>query len=564
MMQFSVDTTPKPPSGCRPLAGKGFGTLFFGLFFLMGALFTVFILGEAFKQLAPWWWPVADCTILSSGVGNTGDDQHPYRALVRYRYEIDGRTYEGDRLFRSDGGTPSFDRARDRAARYQPGAAATCRVSPNHPALAVLERRIPWIVIAVLFPLIFVAIGGYGLYATWRRPSSEKASAVESISQKASSGRGHKVMVFMGLVFVVVGGAVFVPMTGLPAIRLAASTTWEATPCTIVESRMRSWSTDDGTSYRADVLYDYRAGGRDWRSNRVDFFSFLTSGRDNARAILARYRGGADATCWVDPGNPSRSVLERQLRPKHLLGLIPLVFVLAGAALAKHGRKLMRSRQGVEETAIGGDAPTHGPLILKPQLGPVAKVAGSLFFALFWNGIVSLFVWQAWKAWERGSPDWFLTIFLIPFVLVGLASFAFVGHFLLALANPRPRLTLTPGRPILGGELRIEWVFTGRAGRLGHLRIFLEGREEATYQRGTDRVTDREIFATHDLIDTGNDWEIPKGATEIVIPSETMHSFAADSNKIIWEIKVEGEIANWPDIRQNFPIEIRPMRTKDV
>jgi hypothetical protein len=43
-----------------------------------------------------------------------------------------------------------------------------------------------------------------------------------------------------------------------------------------------------------------------------------------------------------------------------------------------------------------------------------------------------------------------------------------------------------------------------------------------------------------------------------------MHSFAADSNKIIWEIKVEGEIANWPDIRQNFPIEIRPMRTKDV
>jgi len=101
-MEFSVDTTPTSPSGCRPLAGRGFGTLFFGLFFLMGALFTVFILGEAFKQLAPWWWPVTDCTILSSGVGDTGDDQHPYRALVQYSYEIDGRTYEGDRLFRSD------------------------------------------------------------------------------------------------------------------------------------------------------------------------------------------------------------------------------------------------------------------------------------------------------------------------------------------------------------------------------------------------------------------------------------------------------------------------------
>ncbi len=563
-MHFSVAPTPSSSSGCRPLAGKGVGTLFFGVFFLMGALFTVFILGEALKQLAPWWWSATECTILSSGVADTGDDQHPYRASVRYRYEIDGRTYEGDRMFRSDGGTPSFDRARDRAARYQPGAAATCRVSPNHPALAVLERRIPWIVIAVLFPLIFVAIGGVGLYATWRGPTSGKEPAVESISQKASSGRGHKVMVFMGLLFAVIGCAVFVPMAGLPAIRFATSMTWEATPCTIVTSTMRSWSTDDGTSYRADVLYEYRAGGRDWRSNRVDFFSFLTSGRDNARAILDRHRGGAEATCWVDSKHPSRSVLERQLRPKHLLGLIPLVFVLAGGALAKHGWKLMRSRRGVEETTTGEDVPAHGALILKPQVGPVGKVAGSVFFALFWNGIVSVFVWQAWKAWERGSPEWFLNIFLIPFVLVGLFSFGVVGHFLLALANPRPRLTLTPGSPRLGDTLRLEWVFTGRAGRLGHVRIFLEGREEATYQRGTDTVTDREVFQTHDLVDTGSDWEIPKGAADIVIPSDTMHSFAAASNKIIWEIKVEGEIVRWPDVNQNFPIEIRPMRIEDV
>ena len=563
-MKFSVDTTPTSSSGCGSLVGKGFGTVFFGLFFLMGALFTFFILGEALKQLAPWWWPAAECTILSSGVDATGEDQHPYRASVRYRYEIEGRTYEGDRMFRSDGGTPSFDRARDRAARYQPDATATCRVNPDIPALAVLERRLPWIVFVVLFPLIFVTIGAVGLYATWRGLRSGKEPAVESISQKAAPGRGHKFMVVFGLIFAAVGGAVFVPLTGLPAIRLATSMTWDATPCTIASSSIRSWSTDDGTSCRADVLYEYRAGGRIWRSNRVDFFSFLTSGRDNARTILGRYPGGADATCWVDPNDPSRSVLERHIRPKHLLGLIPLVFVLAGGALASHGRKLMLSRRGVPETTVREDAPEPGPLILKPQVGPVGKLVGALLFALLWNGIVSVFVWQAWKAWERGSPDWFLNIFLIPFVLVGLFSFFAVGHLLLALANPRPRLILTPGRPRLGSELRLEWRFTGRAGRLGHLRIFLEGREEATYQRGTDTVTEHEIFATHDLIDTGNDWEIPKGVAEIVIPSDTMHSFTADSNKIIWEIKVEGEIARWPDVGQNFRIEICPMRIEDV
>jgi len=266
----------------------------------------------------------------------------------------------------------------------------------------------------------------------------------------------------------------------------------------------------------------------------------------------------------VNPRDPSKSVLDRQFRLKHLLGLIPLVFVLAGWAIARHGWKKMRVRKAAEELTMDEVSIDDSPLFLKPQVGPAGKVGGSLFFALFWNGIVSIFVWQAWKGWEQGNPDWFLTIFLIPFVLVGLASFGFVGHFLLALANPRPRLTLTPGQPRLGNALRLEWRFTGRAGRLGNLRIFLEGREEATYQRGTDTITEREIFATFDLINTQNDWEIPRGAVELTIPSDSMHSFEADANKIIWEIKIEGEIDRWPDIGQNFPITIRPMRIENL
>ena len=67
-----------------------------------------------------------------------------------------------------------------------------------------------------------------------------------------------------------------------------------------------------------------------------------------------------------------------------------------------------------------------------------------------------------------------------------------------------------------------------------------------------------------DLVNTGNDWEIPNGAAELTIPSETMHSFEGDANKIIWEIKVEGEIARWPDVGENFPITIRPIRIENL
>ena len=53
-MDISVYTSSESRTGC---AGKGFGTIFFGVFFLMGSLFTILILGEVWKQAAPWWWP---------------------------------------------------------------------------------------------------------------------------------------------------------------------------------------------------------------------------------------------------------------------------------------------------------------------------------------------------------------------------------------------------------------------------------------------------------------------------------------------------------------------------
>ena len=546
------------------LVGKGCGTFFFGLFFAMGMVFVVLVLGDGLRQVAPWRWVETPCTILSSTVHETDDDEEPYRPLVRYRYEVDGRSYEGDQLSRGTGATANFDRARDLATRYLPGAAATCRVDPDHPAISVLERTLPWIFLAVLVPMIFVAVGAGGLWAVWRGSSSTSEADIQSISGTAPKGRGHRFMIGLGLLFAVAGGSVFTFLFAVPALRTVASARWDATPCRVIRSTVRSWSTDDGTSYQADVLYEYSANGRDWRSNRVTFFSALSSGHADARAICDRYPAGAQLTAWIDPEDPARSVLERGFRPRYLLGLLPLLFLVAGAALMRFGWRQLHAGGEFEERSPERATPGASPVTLKPQLSPVGKVIGTLFFALFWNGIVSVFVWQVWKGWQAGHPDWFLTIFLIPFVLIGLASFVFVGHFTLALANPRPLITLQLGEPCLGDELRVEWRFTGRASRLSHLRIFIEGREEATYRRGTDTVTDHEVFATLPLVDTGNTWEIPLGTAATAIPDDTMHSFATSNNKIVWEIKVAGEIQRWPDVDQNFPITVHPLRLQDV
>jgi hypothetical protein len=83
--------------------------------------------------------------------------------------------------------------------------------------------------------------------------------------------------------------------------------------------------------------------------------------------------------------------------------------------------------------------------------------------------------------------------------LIGLVMIGAVGYCLLALFNPRPTLRVTPGAVPLGGQLRVDWEYSGRTHTLQRVRIRLEGREEATYRRGTTTSTDKNLFARLEL-----------------------------------------------------------------
>ena len=54
----------------------------------------------------------------------------------------------------------------------------------------------------------------------------------------------------------------------------------------------------------------------------------------------------------------------------------------------------------------------------------VGAFLGSLGICLFWNGIVSVFIVKTTTDWRGGGGNWFETLFLIPFVLIGLAILA--------------------------------------------------------------------------------------------------------------------------------------------
>jgi hypothetical protein len=117
---------------------------------------------------------------------------------------------------------------------------------------------------------------------------------------------------------------------------------------------------------------------------------------------------------------------------------------------------------------------------------------------------------------------------------------------------------LSRGAVPLGGSASFTWELNGAAHRVSALRITLRGTESARYRRGTDTKTDTHVFFTETIVDATHTMNIPRGNGIIRIPADTMHSFDADNNKVIWTLHVAGEIPRWPNIDDTFDITVRP------
>ena len=59
-------------------------------------------------------------------------------------------------------------------------------------------------------------------------------------------------------------------------------------------------------------------------------------------------------------------------------------------------------------------------------------------------------------------------------------------------------------------------------------------------------------------MDTTDSYQMLSGSTSFAVPSDALPSFASENNKVIWSIKAQLEIANWPDSDEEFEILVRP------
>jgi hypothetical protein len=131
----------------------------------MGLLFTALLwrsyqLAEETRR----WTPVPALVINSEMISERATPHSPmsYRADIRYRYTLDGKTHTGTRVKRVDGPSSSPGKANDRLESYPLGKSITCFADPAKPDFAILEHATRAGLYSLWFPLLFVA-GGAGI-----------------------------------------------------------------------------------------------------------------------------------------------------------------------------------------------------------------------------------------------------------------------------------------------------------------------------------------------------------------------------------------------------------------
>ncbi len=147
-------------------------------------------------------------------------------------------------------------------------------------------------------------------------------------------GRAGWILVLVGLWLLGTAGGIVAPVVAAWVVH-HESATWSPVPCTIDSARLvdRSANSRHHRSWAVEATYHYEVGGRTYRGAVVDH---LPSYSDR-RAVIQKYRfgpleeamaAGTPFLGWVDPEDPTRAVLFRDLPPYAYI--MPFICALMG------------------------------------------------------------------------------------------------------------------------------------------------------------------------------------------------------------------------------------------
>lgn len=511
----------------------------------------------------------------------------PFQPDLVFRYVVDGREYTGTRLWPEKKGSDDYEtlaEIREEFARGPEGplervqgVAAECRVNPADPADASLRGggggEVVFGVVFSLFGGFFMLIGLAMVFGGFSGKSARKPR-----SEKGGDEAPGCVVVILFLMFGLAGLGMFGGLMLPKAIEWVAMRGWRETPATVIWSRVVEKDGDDGSTYAVDLFYRYTYDGREYRSNRYDLIGGSSSGSSGKREVVRGHPPGSALTVFVDPEEPWRAVVHRNPGWWGLFFLFPLPFMAIGFGGLWWYFKKRREGNSVSRPRGGHAAAARARLRPAPAVaGEWMKAGGSrwaaaLFmtvFAVFWNGIISFGVRDAWSGLSDHSGigrifGGGLGLFMIPFVLIGIGLAFGALYSWAALFAPRYEVKLGEGRLFPGRSTSIQWRRAGGRGQPRDFRLLLVGREEATFRQGKNQSTAKSVFHERVLFETTVPVAMDQGRVELTIPPDGVPTFHGDHNKIRWLLCIRATVPRLPDLNEEHEIIVSALEKEEL
>ncbi len=407
-----------------------------------------------------------------------------------------------------------------------------------------------------------------------------------------AAGTAGEALFFAALLLIgCIGCAAFFFFLVLPQWRVNYE--YLETTCRVVGKSISRQDGEEGALYRPDLQIEYEVDGQTYVEVAYDVQRAYSPGRDEKQAILDGFveyteENGQRYLCWYDPDDPRKVVLVRGLSWwAWLVFAVPISFVLIGGGgliyrLLHWGKSAERSAAmtrrltapdpfGGEEIEFpnvpdGADVTNSPGTRLKFRL-PIGTSAGWALFVtalgcLLFNGVVAVFVTVVVGGHLDGEPNWYLTLFLIPFVLGGIALIAFFVRQLLVTTGVGPTQVEISAHPLHPGERCRLFVTQSGKLKVNSISVMLVCEEAVAYRQGTNTRTEtREVH--RQTVYRREAFEIGHGTPfeaefDLDVPAGAMHSFKSTHNEINWKVLVQGDVTRWPDYQRVFPVIIHP------
>jgi hypothetical protein len=413
-----------------------------------------------------------------------------------------------------------------------------CFVNPSNPSVAILRRGSLAMVPFLLVPLLFICVGGGGIYMTWHgKPAASNAG--QSRAVRPGSSRLILVVFFVLFfgVFFVLGGALTYACFIRPWMGITQARHWPAVSCRVISSRVQAHS-GKSTTYSADILYAYTVEGGEYHSNRYDFLGGSSGGYGSAANIVAQYPAGATASCYVNPHDPTDAVLDREFTPAILIGLFPAAFFFVGvgglvwvSVGGGRGPKLVAGREGDPPWKLREDW-ARGRIVSSGK--PIA--IGAWIFAGVWNALSLPVLILLVNEWMKSGDQRLLVGMLFPAIGLGLLLWAIrVTSRWLKFGDSVFEMSAVPGA--VGGALQGTVRINQPVRTANGFRLKLSCVNRVTTGAGKSRSTVERVLWTEDQrVEAGLGDRV---SVAFYIPPDCRETASDDPDNVVnWRLKV--------------------------